>query len=453
MSSVPQPYRAADLIMQGTDSLGQGIAAYSADKALDQPGDPALDKYINRLLRGEDPHALAAEAKNDPLLAAALTRIQQGHGGQIVNPSATTPDIGMQGGRPAVLPPGALSPAAGPQGQYGGMGAPPPQAQAPAPQQPAASAPAQGEGLGRPTLGSPATPDHAPPARSGMPGLVNSAAQGFQGAPQFGLGNPPPAVQSAPRQRPMMTTATGPARQPSPQPPPQQDQLRTVRQQQRLMGLLPALAAGQSRQNVADINAQARVDTAQTRQQTALVVQMLKSAGADDQRVQTALTSLEGLDDKQQQAALRGMVAILQSQNAAGSRLGAASISANAKTGSDELKYIQSEINNLQNALSNPKLADIDTGDGVKRSRAQAEQDLFRLKARQAQLTGVQGRDPVQGPIQEFPGQKPNPPPPPAKPPQAQKTTTSVKIRVRLKDGRTGNIDSKDFNPNTMTKL
>ena len=66
MTMVPQPYREADLIMQGSNSLGQGIGQWAQDRALDRPGDSKLDAYIDRLLAGADPEQLKREMYNDP---------------------------------------------------------------------------------------------------------------------------------------------------------------------------------------------------------------------------------------------------------------------------------------------------------------------------------------------------------------------------------------------------
>lgn len=418
MSIVPQPYREADLAMRGAEGIGgiaqQGYAYGVQQAAQNAPGDPALDVYLHRLIHGEDPQRLAAEAKQDPVLQDALARLHAQ--AQPAQPGQYVPDVGIQNGRPAVQTPGAVNPA--------GVTAQIPQS-----------------GL-----------TQAPPAQQAPPQLGGQAGQP---PPQSSLGAPAAAPQA---QQGML--ARPPARQafiPMVH--------RTVAQQQRLAPFLPAMIAGASREDVARTQAQGRADSANLRAQTGVLITLLKEKGLDDRQIQDQLTKFEGLDIKAQIAAMNAAVSLMNVQTSAGATVGAARVRADTKEdpAEKELRSVQSAIANI---VSKPEWTKDQSAVG----------EVARLTARIGELQRGVGREGVStpgpfvgppipnarptfgnqaggplGPVQSPPAPVKASPAPPQ--PKLQLPAQAKKIRVRLSSGHIGTIPEAQFDPKTMTKL
>lgn len=395
MAIVPQPHREVDLISSGAQSLGnvgqQAYSTYQEQARQDAPGDPILDKFINRLMAGEDPAKLGAEARADPSLQQLLQKIAS-QGGAGPSPQSMVPDVGAPRGQPQVMPPGTVNPAGGPQ-SLGSMGSP-----------------QQGQSLGAP----------APQPRPQAP------------QSQMPQGPLPPANYE--------TGGVQVSRPAAPQEPGAQDpKLRTVREQQRLMGIIPTLAAGQSRENVAGMQTDARRDAATLRSNTTALIAIMKENGLQDRDISNTLTKIEGLDVKQQIAVLQAITDLEKSRIGAGATLGAAAT--RASTGEDSAeKELRTSITALANITSKPEWQ--------KDSASMSE--FTRLTARINELQKSLGRpagSTAPRPKQDVPKSTSSS--------ASTKTTQpggTIKVRNK-KTGQTGSIPAQNFDPSKYDKL
>lgn len=407
MAIVPQPHRAVDLITSGAKSLGdvgsQSYGYYMEQQRLDEPGDPALDKYFNRLLAKEDPVKVAAEARNDPSVQALLQKIaSQGQPGP--NPAATVPDVGMPRGQPSVLPPGTVSPSGGPAGPSGPGGL-------------------AAMGGGQPPAPTPR------PAQDQQPLPYESRSTDMQHSVDFY--DPGSGVRTT-RPGPMETTMQTAQGQPAGQ------RVRTVREQQRLMGLMPTLAAAEGRREVAGIQADAKTQAADMRNQTMALVAIMKENGLQDRDISKTLTQIEGLDVKQQIAVLKALTDIEKARIGAGATLGAAKTRADAGSGPEDPaeKELRTSINALANITSKPEW----------QKDAASMAEFKRLTARISELQSSLGRPAGQTAPRRSAKPKPAAP---STPPQSGGT-----IRVRIKKtGQTGSIPAANFDPVKYEKI
>lgn len=408
---VPQPHRPADLIIGGANSLGQmGQDMYKGWEQ-QQPGDPILDAYINRVVAGEDPAAVAEEAKNHGVYDMLRNKIMSQGG--ISGPQGTTPDLGWQGNQPTIGAPGSTNPAGGPQGpmggpqgsygnpvQGGGLVPPPPSQQSvlggqPKPAQELRSAlhedqrpMRQGQvSIGQMGSEQPFNGLNVPSRAGGMDsGLSNTQVLSRMAQPIQG-----PQVQAS--------TAPQPAQQPRPQAQsqqaPQQPMAqapagRTVGQQQRLMGLLPSLVAANSRTDVARIKADADRDRVEMTTNMRGLVALMRQNGADDDSIRKALTAGEGLDVKAQIAFLNAMTSLQRAQIESQGAYARTKLGTDSKGSNDHLKTLNSQINALQGFLgrmgsSNAALAP----DGSQVTRDEAVARLRQLQQEYERLTGT----------------------------------------------------------------
>jgi hypothetical protein len=480
MAIVPQPHRPVDLILGGGQAIGQGLTAYAdrqAQTAKDNaPGDEALDRYFDRLMRGEDPQKLAQEAKYDPALQLVLGRAQGGP--SVPAPGGYVPDVGTPGGQPAVLPPGTVNPYGAPGApvqqqatppQSGLMGPPPPQASGMSlgdygRTQHAANAQAIGGFNPQPMQGSGLIPSREMPAQGGFPGysvgptgplqgLANDAAMPMSGAPNVPKNVSPPPQAAPPREQPPRPYEGGTP--PTPGGSMGGGQRRTVAEQQRLMGIMPAMIAGASREDVARTQADARRDVSETNALKGLAIAAMKDASFDDDSIRKYMASLEGMDLKAQIAALNATIGLAKARIGADATLGSAQTRAATKEDPAE-KELRTSIGSLAAITSKPEWT----------KDAASVAEFNRLTARVGELQRGLGREgqstpaPISGP--PSPGANPNfggptgpspkQPAPAQKPnaPAGQKLTPSGKPYVKMQKNAAGQIRYLDAAGNVV---
>lgn len=449
MSSVPQPYRAVDLIMQGANTLGQGVgdiaSAQKAEAQANAPIHPKLQQFIDRMLAGEDPARLGQEAKGDPELQAFMAQLRGGGQAQ-PPPSAAPPDLRMQpGGQPSLgavgsMWPGAREPAlrdasttnpdptqrslyrpapgqGGPnatpnagQSTYGWT--PPPQGQAQTPYSLAQ--------MGQPMLGAP-TVDPRQAGAAGEGPAPTQAVNYEQGGVQVSRPAAPEFDRSQTAQQP--APAQAPASRPF-----------TNRDFAQISPMLPSMIAGQSRQNVAGTQAGAREAVANLNTHKALLIQTMKQRGATEHETNAAQIALGKMTVDEQIAALKYQQALEVAKIGAGATLGAAGIKADTKEDPDEkrLRNLESRIQALKSKTDWEKQPDLQ--EMVSEFEAEADAAAQRLgKPRQRTLQPGATQPATRKPAKT-----------PAK---------GGKIRVKLANGQVGSIDPAQFDPKTMTKL
>lgn len=393
-----------------------------------QPGDPLLDAYINRVLAGEDPAAVAEDARGKGVYDMIRNKIMSQGG--ISGPQGTTPDLGWQGNQPTIGAPGSTNPAGGPQGPMGGpQGSygtpvaggglvPPPAAQQsvlggqPRPQQELRSAlhedqrpMRQGQvSIGQMDSAQPFNGLNMPSKAGGMDsGLANTQvlsrmAQPIQG-PQVQASTAPQPAQ-APRQPQIGTPQVARGG-------PQSAALRTRGQQQQLMGLLPSLVAANSRTDVARIKADADRDRVEMTTNMRGLVALMRQNGADDDSIRKALTAGEGLDVKAQIAFLNAMTSLQRAQIESQGAYARTKLGTDSRGSNDHLKTLNSQINALQGFLgrmgsSNAGLAP----DGSQVTRDEAVARLRQLQQEYERLTGTKYTEYKQPEQQGAPQQK-----------------------------------------------
>ena len=402
---VPQPYRPFDLINQGFGGLGSALEQRAADAKLDAPGDPLLDAYFDRLLKGEDPAKLAHEFRQSggmQLLANYAANGPQ----QAQSPAGYVPDAGMVGNQPTLGAPGQFNPAGGPgvaaaQGGLSGAAAGaarPAPVQQPTPEQ-ANIGPMTGMLRGQPVQGM-----------QGRDALVMNAQP--MNAPTGGLSGG--ASWTPTPQRPQAPTGGAPPAQ-APMP---EHKLRSVREQQRLMQIAPTLEASRSREAVAKIKAESDNAKTQLQSEAQAFIAVAKEKGLDERSMRQFALGLEGLDDKQQVAVLNAATKLLAAQTAAGASMYGADKKAQAGTDNEQLKNAQKAVGALRSFLGKATGADkYTTPEGAELSISEAQQSLRDWEDRLRQLGGVplggpeEGGGPVTGgvvtpkaPIPKTPG-------------------------------------------------
>ncbi len=406
MSMVPQPHRPVDLIMQGASSLGGGIAsAWQAgrDKAEgDQPIPDVLQRYVQRILAGEDPQQVGAEAQRDPGIAALIQ--QHRRSPQMPNPASTVPDVGWQGG-PALGAPGQFSPSGGPMGPSG-PGALGTQAAQGGPAMSLGSMQAQQHQGAQQAI----APESYQPGwmeTSRTPPSIAAMAQPTQGAPQVtpqqagaSVGQPSrPAQAAQPAQRNMSRKEFG-----------------------MLSPILPAAIAAGGRQEQARAVAEGRMRTEQMRAQKDTLLAIMKENGLDARVGQQLLLKLEGMDDAQQRAYLEAMTDLLKAQTQASASTGAARIRADTARGPnptlEDLKLVQNQIRQWQS------ITDWQKQPTVVAKVKEAEEQVRRLR----QALGI----PQEGSGTQQPA------------PQNKQTPRGKTLRFRFPNGNTVAVPEQD---------
>lgn len=361
MSIIPQPHREADLILGGASQLQQGLGAIDArnreDARLNQELPAEFQEYIKRVMAGEDPAKVGAEARSHPNIAKWIDgRLKQG--GQ-PSPAGYVPDVGPGGisAPGSVSPSGAQNPAPAQSGQsLGAMGGPPPQ-QAPQAPAPAANYASHQQSLA--AMGAPPQFGQVAPGGVGaqdvmmrgqmvkdVPGqdamIMN--AQPIQGPPVGSAGAqalpPSPPQQAAPQGA--QPAAGRPGGRPY-----------TVRDMQWLGPLLPTMEAGASRRAVATTAADARRDVEALRAEKGTLVAVMRENGLNDRAITETLLKLEGLDAQQQRAALHEVMATERAKIGAGASVRSAGIRADAqmaKAGPESSD--EKELRNLESAIA-----------------------------------------------------------------------------------------------------
>lgn len=428
---LPNPHNNASLIMGGFNSLGQGIQQVDQQNQMNAPGDEMLDAYINELLKpGTDPYVLAQKFREDGGLEFLRARATQR--GQMVSPQASTPDVSAPGGQPTLSAPGSVSPAGGPQGPLG-LGAMGGQMQ---------HGDAQPRSLGEAPANNigPMSINMRGQQVNGVPGMDALVMNAQPLAPQAPQGNfnqmaqrtVPKAQDKFAGQFNAKDQYTGGAR-------------RTVAQQQRLMPLVNTLTAAQSREQVAQTQAEAKLAQTQLTQEVRGLVAVMRQNGLDDDRIQKALMAAEGLDVKQQIAVLRAIMAIQTATIGAEATKGAATIKTNSSEENTRLKLIKDAVTSLRNQLASRDRADKYTmPDGSMGTFAEAQDALRRYEAELSHGLGVTPAPRTEGP--EQPGKPLNPAPKGnVAPPTAKKTSTAVTVRYSKSRNKTQWLD-KDGN-------
>jgi hypothetical protein len=458
--ALPSPYNNAGLLMQGADQLGKGLLAAEEQRQLDMPGDPVWDAIINRLANGENPQKLAEEMRGNGTMDLLLRKAMNGGGG-VPSPQGSVPDVGMQGGRPAVMPPGSVSPSGGPQGpagQYGTAPTPqsmlapgrypgksqfPGQAQAEqdvrglmaqrkpmAPNRPAM--PTMGDMQSTPSVGprrpisglQQLTAQGASPIQAPMGGMPQAEASGFGAPPQ----PQPPAAQ--------------PGRQPSQPTPATQPYRRTVREQQRWAGAMPTIIASESRESIQD----QKTALSQRDQDLRGLIALMAQNGKDEDSIRKSVLGIEGMDVKQQIAVLKYLTQREVAEIGAGSKVRAAE----AKGSGDRVKELRLATTALRQQIAGMSKSDVIIGPGgVQMSFNQANEALMRYEALLDAELGVSPRAPVEGP-QLAPGAKPTQPQPRPQPRAApapatkSSSSSSGTVKMRFKGGQVRDVPVTD---------
>lgn len=446
--------------MQGAETFGKGMMAAEEQRLLDQPGDPVWDAILNRLASGENPQKLAEEMRGNGTMDMLIRKAMNGGGG-VPSPQGSVPDVGMQGGRPAVLPPGSVSPSGGPQGPAGQYGTAPaqmdhgqrPMQRAPAPsggmqgampQQGAQQVPQRGlqapNRPSMPTMGDMQSTPSVGPRRpiGGLQQMTAQASHPIQaptgGMPQaeasgFGAPQPqPPAAQ--PGQQPRQpTAATQPYR-------------RTVREQQRWAGAMPTIIASESRESIQD----QKTALSQRDQDLRGLIALMAQNGKDEDSIRKSVLGIEGMDVKQQIAVLKYLTQREVAEIGAGSRVRAAE----TKSGGDRVKELRLATTALRQQIAGMSKSDVIIGPGgVQMSFNQAQEVLMRYESELDAALGVTPRAPTEGP-QLAPGMKPvqpqpRPQPRPAPAPASKSSSsTSGTVKMRFRNGQVRDVPVAD---------
>lgn len=497
------PHRYAGMLQQGMAQLGEAGAsswqAYEREKRLNSDMPPAMRKYIQRLLKGEDPQTLAAEARNDPEVMASLRKglPQQPAAQGMIN------SVGMSGGQPAVMPPGAFGPAptqnpAPPALQPGQAPPPPPPAapqslggfgghmksaaavqnmDAPAPysDSPPAAAPRVPAGTNR-GLGQIAAEALAPDAGMGGPRkpLVAAERTPMQSVPmvgrtQMGSAAPGPVVPA----RPMPSTANASNN-------PREDGPRTWRDYEAIKDMLPTLEAAKGRQLVAAINADARVRAVTESNDAKMLIARMVQEGKSEIEIARRLVEIGRIEGQKEIAALNGWVALQVAGTRAGSAREVAGMRQSSGYDNAILRSLDKEAASLRSLIGTYSRADkLFMLPGLNITLGQAEQDLARIETELAKMRKTEDRPPNQGPQpwpNSGPGTSPVGPPPGARPaptstPTPTRTSSSsfsssttpgstAKIKIRYKvatqhgpAGTVKQIDPAKFNPQVHEKI
>lgn len=426
MSSVPQPHRAVDLIIGGAkgfgDSLGTSVANYQAEQTANAPIHPAMQAYIERLLKGEDPTKLGLEARNDPNMARMID--ERLRGPQPAGIANNVPDVGVQGGQPSLGAPGQFSPAAGP-GTQPGFGGPPA-----APAQPQRSLSAQPNerqaNLG--TFDIPLGGQQVP-----APGLVAlpRMAQPTPGAPQVspqeaGAKVLPTSQKPAAQAQPSSKGSAQPASPPI-----------TNRQFASMQNMLPAAIAASGRQDAARIQAETKMAVARLDAEKSTLLAIMRENGMDTRHFEQMLKATETLDVSQQQAVLKAVTDLMKAQISAGATLGAARTRADAPKGPNAtLETLKKEIDEVKSLKS-------------KTDWEKQPETVQRIQELEDNIKVYKEALGVPSPGKSKPSQPAQQPSAPAKSDGSERK----RIKVRLPNGATGTIDEAYFDPKTMTKL
>lgn len=417
--AVQDPHRSYDLLQQGLGQAQQAVNQYTARQdakaAQTRPLHPDLDSLmqhsLQRIQNGEDPVAVANEVKQYPELPKLIQ--QRLAGGQPQGAPQAPTSLGAAGG--SAMGPAMQAPQAPPQAAPSGV----------APQSLGGMGPGFNPVQMAQPLGGPVV----------SPQSVGAMGSAPQPPPQ-----PAPMPQAAPPQ------AAAPARRAF-----------TSQDLNDYQQIAPMLLAQQSKQEIARVTLEAKRQIAEMQAQNAQLLAELRAKGVSEKLIADAQKATEGNKTKVEVAKI-----------GAGARTAAAGISAGAsrdvaqtraaatekKGGNEGQKEREKELRSVQSALAtqsgNP------TSDPAEVRRLQT-----RLGELQRML-GVEGPStpgPLLGPaapgVPTFPnsmGPGTAPSAPKAAPP-ASVAPKSGKIRVRLKDGRTGMVDAAHFNPATMTKL
>ena len=401
---VPGPESSLSLVLRGGQQLGQGIGQQLQDNSLAaekkallqkqeqeaaRPVHPLMQQYIQRIFNGEDPVRVGNEARNDPGFADFITQVTQG--------------AGRPGGSRNQFDPG-------------------PSMQQPAPQQ------APGQSLG-------GAPTAAPPSMGQAPGP----------APQAG---------------PSLGSMGGGQQQPAMAPRPQAPQVPiTARDLQQMQGVLPTAAAAQGRQQTAQMQADLKRELLGQN----LAFQMEKLDANTRMEVMKLLSGEKkvGMQTETQREVANTRAAATRdaAATAASSRRDVANTSAAARTsaaaargaGKNPAEMERKELNaELQSQLKTIErlnaVSEFDKQPGI-------ADEIKAAKARVQELRTALGRAPGAVPAAAPPTRSTFPQAPTQQAAPSAPAQVGGKIRVRLKDGRTGKIDAKDFNPATMERL
>ena len=357
--AVPQPYRETDLLLKGFGGLDSSLADYREKNA---PGDSVVDAFINRVLAGEDPQRLAAEARANPRLMAELEGLKGQ--GRAADPRSAIPDVGIQNGMPAVMQPGTLPP------NLSGA----PQPGAPAPARPGAQ-PSLGAMPPRQPIVSGAynMPAPAPrPSVISMAGtqptqnqqlLGNAQAQYRSGAPDTGPTGPRKPLMPAertpmeglpgglmPMPRPNTAVTQRPAPQPAPQAQAPQPKVRTRAEQAHALPFTQVAGAAMGRAEVARINAGSRERIAVTKADVDMATALAKQYGVNDAQHNKILALIQQETGDRQIAAMKAYTDLLQAKIGANSRLGAAQTRAATVESPDEkeLRVLEQKLGAIE---------------------------------------------------------------------------------------------------------
>ena len=387
-----------DLLSNAFGGLDSSLAQRAEQQRLDSPGDSKLDAYIDRLLAGADPEQLKAEMRNDPdaEVRAIFGNLQTPPS---VSPQGMVPDLHPQGGLQA---PGAVNPAGGP-GPY-----------QPVQRPMAPSVPAQNQ---QTHLQNSQAIGGWQPGRSlaDAPGPFEGSSALIRGHEVQGLGSRDASIlmaqptQGAPQVTPEQAGARvlppSPPAQPRQAPPaPAQQAGRTIREQQRLMPLIPAMEAARSREAVAKTGADTKRSTEQSKNLRLALAAVAKQRGLDEDRIQRALIATEGMDDKMQIAYFKGIMDLQAEQVRAGATLGAAK-TRTAGSGDDQrLKELSRSAASLRAQIARYAGADrLFVLPDIGITLGQAQQDLAAYERELRTLLNVDQRPDPAGPVYQPP--------------------------------------------------
>lgn len=367
------------------------------EQEANRPVHPLMQQFIQRVMAGEDPVALGNEARNHPEFANFVSQVTQ--------------SAGRPGGSRNQFDPGPSSP---PSAQNS-----PPSAS-----------------LG----GSPAAPT---PALGSAP--MAAPAQG----PTTSLGNVDSQPNAAPAQRPPMAAPQQPI---------------TARDLQQMQGVLPAAAAAQGRQQLVQQQNELKRELAAQN----LLFQMEKLDANTRMEVMKLLSGEKkvGMQTETQRdvantraAATRDAAATaartqkqVADTNAAARSSAAAARAASGKAPEDmERKELNAELQQQLKTIERlSAVSDFDKQPGLVDEVAAAKARVQELRSALGRPVGAVNPPKSMQPRATFPTQQVSPA---QSPTPAAPAAQGGKIRVKLKDGRTGKIDPKDFNPATMERL
>lgn len=411
--------------MQGAGTIGGGLAAYGQEQALDEPLHPALQKYLQRLMAGEDPNQLAEQARLDPAVQEMINEARAQLSQSRPRPADAVPDAAYQRGQPSVLAPGTISPSGGPQGPAGsqaglaGLAArgnaggawnanrpllsqPSPQSQGlgaatealqPQVEQQTPPIPAQGaaQPAPQPQPDQQPLPYSQPPQRPMGAAVVNAqGASGYRAPEPGAFGGMSPATSPRPRPQPAPAAQPRPAAQaPGPATPVQSGgapQRPLTQRDLRSMGnALPAMIAGAGRGDVARVNAQSKVQVAKMQTDVKGMLGALKERGLNTQRFDTLVLAIEKLDDAQQQAVLKELGANLRAELQASSRERVAE----GRRPQKDADTLAKEIVSLNSAISQLRARKVT---GLNKGDEQQIRDWqIRIKHAQTELDNLRG--------------------------------------------------------------